>query len=96
MKEASKNEEVIEKSFNIKQKNVLRVKTDRIAKFTINFELEILKNNKNQTLLYNYSVAEIESMQLAAKGPKKIVIDLKNVNKNVIILTIFIRKKINS
>lgn len=59
---------------------MLRVKTDRIAKFTINFELEILKNNKNQTLLYNYSVADIESMQLAEKGSKKIVIDLKNVH----------------
>lgn len=81
MKEAFKSEENIEKSYNIKQKNVLRVKTERIAKFTLNFDLEILKNNKNQTLLNAYSISDIESIQIAEKGSKKIVIDFKNVRK---------------
>ena len=57
---------------------MLRVKTDRVLKFTINFDMEILKNN-NKTLLYTYPTGDIESVQLAEKGSKKIVVDFKNV-----------------
>lgn len=57
---------------------MLSVKTDRIVKFNMNFDLEILKNN-NQTLLYKYSAGDIETIQLAENLSKKIVIDFKNV-----------------
>ena len=57
---------------------MLRVKTDRVLKFTINFDMEIVKNN-NQTLLNTYPTGDIESVQLAEKGSKKIVVDFKNV-----------------
>jgi len=75
--ETYKNEEFVEKTFNIKQKNMLRVKTDRIIKFTMNFDLEILKN---QRLLYTYPTGDIESVQIIPKASKKINIDFKNVN----------------
>ena len=70
---------------------MLKIKFDRILKFTINFDLEILKNN-GKTLLNTYLIGDIDTVQLAEKASKKIYIDFKNVKKLLIFLFILNNK----
>jgi hypothetical protein len=60
-----------------KIKSILKIKCERVVKFTNSFDVEVFTSGKSNKLLNSYNISEISD--ISVKDNDKIILDFKNV-----------------